>query len=235
MQLFYAPDIDPEAGHYLFPEEESAHAVRVLRLREGDGINITDGRGALLSATVAVASPKKCEVNINGCQREYEKRPYTLHVAIAPTKNTDRLEWFVEKATEMGIDRITPILCEHSERKAVKTDRLVKVAVSAMKQSLKAYCPQVDEMTAFKEFIKEPFAGRNFIACCGEPERAELRGSFSAGDDVRILIGPEGDFSPKEVAMAKEAGFVPVSLGKMRLRTETAALFSAAAVSLING
>ncbi len=236
MQLFYAPDIDFCSDSYTLSEEESRHCVRVLRLRVGDSLYVTDGKGTLCRAEIAAISPKNCTLSLRERTEAFEKRNYRLCVAIAPTKNTDRLEWFVEKATEIGIDRIIPLLTEHSERRVLKSDRLMRVATGAVKQSLKAYHPQIDELTPFKQVVEEQsFTGRKFIAYCGdEVERFPLKECIQPGEDVLVLIGPEGDFSPEEVAMACRNGFVPVTLGRSRLRTETAGVVAVHTVALLN-
>lgn len=236
MQLFYTPDISGD--YYTLSAEESRHCIQVLRLSVGDTINLIDGRGGLYTASIEQASPKACAVRITGHTARYGVKPYELHVAIAPTKNIDRTEWFMEKATEIGINRITPLLCDRSERKVIKRDRSEKVVLSAAKQSLKAYVPQVDELVGFSSFIKHDFGDyRKFIAHC---DSSRPREEFSlivdeCGDDVErylVLIGPEGDFSPGEIDAAYGAGFMGVSLGTSRLRTETAALMATATVSI---
>jgi 16S rRNA (uracil1498-N3)-methyltransferase len=233
MQLFYAPEITTPL--YTLPEEESGHCVRVLRLREGDELHITDGRGTLYRAEVEEAHPKHCTIRIVEEHHEWEKRPYRLTVAVAPTKNIDRIEWFVEKATESGIDRIVPILCDHSERKVIKEERLEKIAVSAMKQSLKAYKPQIAPLTTIRALLAEPFEGVKLIAHCEEDmERVFMGDVVTKGEDVMILIGPEGDFSKEEIEAARKAGFREVTLGQSRLRTETAALAATMYTAYIN-
>ena len=233
MQLFYAPDITTPL--YTLPEEESGHCVRVLRLKEGDSLHITDGRGTLYRAVVEESHPKHCTIRIVEEHPEWEKRPYRLTIAVAPTKNIDRIEWFVEKATECGIDRIVPILCDHSERKVVKQERLEKIAASAMKQSLKAYLPQIDPLTPIKEILAEPFEGVKLIAHCEEDmERIFLGDVVGKGDDVLVLIGPEGDFSVAEIEAARKAGFREITLGNARLRTETAALAATMFTAFVN-
>lgn len=232
MLLFYAPDITTPL--YTLDEVESGHCVRVLRLAAGDRLNITDGRGTLYDAEVVEPHPKRCTVRIVAEHPEWERRPYRLTVAVAPTKNIDRIEWFVEKATECGIDRIVPIECAHSERRIIKLERLEKIAASAMKQSLKAYKPEVDELTPFKQLLTMPFEGKRLIAHCEEAERRPLREVVDAGEDVLLLIGPEGDFSHEEIEAARKAGFIEVTLGDMRLRTETAALAGVMYISFIN-
>lgn len=235
MQLFYAPDLDPCAQEYQLSEEESRHCIRVLRLRCGDTLHLTDGRGTLCVARITAIEPRSCTLRIEQRLLEFEKRPYTLHIAIAPTKNTDRLEWFVEKATEIGIDRITPLLTAHCERRTLKNDRLERVAIGAVKQSLKAYHPQIDPITPIDELLRLPFEGRKLIAHCEQDaQKQSLRTCVAAGESVLILIGPEGDFSTEEIAQAMAHGFQPVSLGSSRLRTETAGVVAAHAVAWIN-
>jgi 16S rRNA (uracil1498-N3)-methyltransferase len=209
--------------------------VRVLRLREGDELHITDGRGTLYRAEVEEAHPKHCTIRIVEEHHEWEKRPYRLTVAVAPTKNIDRIEWFVEKATESGIDRIVPILCDHSERKVIKEERLEKIAVSAMKQSLKAYKPEIAPLTPIRALLAKPFEGVKLIAHCEEDvERVFMGDVVTKGEDVMILIGPEGDFSREEIEAARKAGFREISLGQSRLRTETAALAATMFTAFIN-
>lgn len=233
MQLFYTPDLSGD--RYTLSEEESKHCVRVLRLSEGDTIHLTDGRGGMYTARIVSASPKRCEVEVIETEQQYGKRDYILWMAVAPTKNNDRYEWFLEKSTEIGIDRIIPLECDHSERRVVKTDRLMKVITGAVKQSLKAYHPQVDPVTSFLQIVGIPFEGQRFIAHCGEStEKKPLKDLVVKGKNVLILIGPEGDFSPEEVTLAKTKGFQEISLGQSRLRTETAALVASHTVALIN-
>ena len=232
MQIFYAPDI--ETVHEL-PEGESQHCVRVLRMKEGDEIGIIDGRGNRYRAEIVLAHPKRCGVRL--LEKEAAPNPWTarVHVAIAPTKNLDRIEWFAEKTTEIGIDAITLLRCRFSERKELKTERLNKILVSAMKQSLKAVLPQLSEMTPFAEFVARPFDGQKFIAhCYDEGDRKELTELYRPGENALILIGPEGDFSPEEVEQAIACGFRPVMLGPSRLRTETAGLVACHTIQLMN-
>lgn len=233
MQLFYAPDITTPL--YTLPEEESGHCVRVLRLKAGDSLHITDGRGTLYRAVVEEPHPKHCLIRIVEEHHDWERRGYHLTVAVAPTKNIDRIEWFVEKATECGIDRIVPILCDHSERKVVKGERLEKIAASAMKQSLKAFMPQIDPLTPLMELLGEEFEGTKLIAHCEEDmERVFMGDVIRKGEDVLVLIGPEGDFSPREIEAARKAGFREISLGEARLRTETAALAATMFTAFVN-
>ena len=232
MALFYAPDI---LSTLKLDEEESNHAIKVLRMKAGDSLQIVDGKGGYYEARISDPNHKRCGVEIVESFSEFEKRPYHLHIAIAPTKNIERLEWFVEKATEIGIDEITPIICEHSERKIVKKDRLDKIAVSAMKQSKKAYLPVVNEPVSMLSFVSKCKETQKFIAHCIDNQPRQLLSHLvQKGRDVRILIGPEGDFSPDEVKYAFQKGYLPVSLGEQRLRTETAALVSVHTVHLIN-
>lgn len=245
MHLFYIPDITDGADLYTLADDEARHATGVLRLRGGDRVRLTDGCGGWYEAEiVAGATPKACRVRILSREAEHGRRPYRLHVAIAPTKNIDRYEWFLEKATEIGIDRITPLVCEHSERKTVRRDRGEKIVLSAVKQSLKAYVPRLDEATAFRDFVAsaDTLYRSRFVAYCDEgTPLAERIALFSAlrdaavdvsGAEFCVLIGPEGDFSPTEIAAARGVGFVPVSLGESRLRTETAGVMAAAMAQL---
>jgi len=232
MHIFYTPDISGKI--YTLDETESKHCVRVLRLEKGDEITLVDGRGGFFTAEIADPNPKRCAVNVVRSELNFGLRKFQVHVAIAPTKNIERIEWFLEKATEIGIDRVTPLLCRHSERKEIKHDRLEKVMVSAMKQSLKAYLPKLDELTKFADLIRQPFEGQKFIAHCEEQHRELLKNAMVPGKNYLILIGPEGDFSPEEIEMAIAAGFVPVSLGDSRLRTETAGVVACHTFNLLN-
>lgn len=231
MQIFYAPDIriNPE-----LPEEEAGHCVRVLRLSEGDEILVADGKGEFHQAVIRRAHPKHCEVEILKSWSPAPLWPAYLHIAVAPTKNMDRMEWFAEKATEIGIDAITFLCCQFSERREIKTARIEKILVSAMKQSQKARLPQLGEMTPFKTFVRQPFEGRKFIAHCEDGGKRSLKSLLGPGENALILIGPEGDFSPEEIQMALDNGFEPISLGDSRLRTETAALVACMTARLAN-
>lgn len=232
MHIFYTPDIT--GATYTLDEPESKHCVRVLRLETDDEITLVDGLGGFYRARITDPNPKRCLVKIVHSELNYGRRNFGVHVAIAPTKNIERIEWFLEKVTEIGISRITPLLCHHSERKEIKHDRLEKVMVSAMKQSLKAYLPQLDKLTRFSDFIRQPFDGQKFIAHCEEQHRELLKNAVSPAGNYLILIGPEGDFSPEEIRMALDAGFVPVSLGHSRLRTETAGVVACHTFNLLN-
>lgn len=227
MQLFYSDSIQDIR---ILLEEDEFHHLKVLRRKEGDSISVTDGKGHLFSAEIKNIAKHHCEAEITATQT-FNSPAYFPHIAVAPTKNTDRMEWMVEKLVEIGVGEISFIQCEHSERKVIKTDRLKKIALSAMKQSLKYYLPVINELADFKTFVNTKYAGNLFIGYC-ETETAEFlpRQPFT-GTGALVLIGPEGDFTPQEVETAKTAGFVPISLGKSRLRTETAAVVAA---TLIN-
>lgn len=229
MYLFYTPDIDI---HPELPEEEAAHCLRVLRLSQGDKITLTDGKGYFYEAQISVASAKRCSVSIlNKTFQPFYWRGH-LHLAMAPTKNMDRTEWFAEKATEIGIDEISFLNCRFSERKVLKVERIEKIVVSAVKQSLKARKPQINEMISFDKFVRQDFPGDKFIAHCYAGEKPLLKDVLSNDRDTLVLVGPEGDFSPEEVELALSCGFRPVSLGMSRLRTETAALVAAHLMNL---
>lgn len=231
MQIFYTPDI---TTCRVLPEEESGHCIRVLRLAEGDEILLTDGKGSFYKAAISRAHPKHCEVTVVESWQPPALWNFRLHIAVAPTKNMDRMEWFAEKATEIGIDAITCLNCRFSERREIKPARLEKILVSAMKQSQKATLPQLAGMTDFRTFIRQPFEGRKFIAHCGEGEKSLLKRTYRPGENALVLIGPEGDFSPEEVALALKEGFEPISLGASRLRTETAALAACHTLQVLN-
>jgi len=232
MQLFYIPNIT--GTEVTLNETESKHAVRVLRLAEGSRVQLIDGEGGFYEAQISVAHPKKCKLQITSSTTEFEKRKFKLHIAISPTKNIDRYEWFLEKCTEIGIDEITPLLSEHSERKVIKPERLNKILVAAIKQSLKAYLPKLNPLTDFNELISEKKYKNRYIAHCNEGNKTHLKNSIKPGEDALILIGPEGDFSNEEVALAKQNGFAEVTLGDARLRTETAGVVACTIANLIN-
>lgn len=231
MHVFYTPDIQTRPE---LPEEEAAHAIRVLRLEAGDEVTLTDGKGCFYRAEISAASNKRCPVNILKTLPQEPLWQGHLHLAMAPTKNMDRTEWFAEKATEIGFDELTFLNCRFSERKVIKTERIRKILVSAIKQSLKARLPKLNEMTDFNRFVRQPFGGQKFIAHCYEGEKPLLKDIVHRGEDALILIGPEGDFSEEEVKLAVEQGFRPVSLGRSRLRTETAALVACHILNLCN-
>ncbi|MDB5128094.1 16S rRNA (uracil(1498)-N(3))-methyltransferase [Mucilaginibacter sp.] len=234
MQLFYTPDIDPSLSQYFLSEEESKHAVRVLRLAVGDEVTLIDGKGGLYKAEIKDAHPKRTILQINQVTTEFNKRNHYLHIAIAPTKNLDRVEWFLEKATEIGIDEISLIICQRSERKEAKAERLNKIITSAIKQSIKAYHPVLNAPVNLSQFLKQPFEGQKFIAHCDNGEKTELAQSIEKQNRYLILIGPEGDFTPAEVDTALQNGYKAITLGESRLRTETAALEACFEVNFLN-
>jgi len=245
MQLFYCKDISPNAFCTL-DAEESRHAVRVLRMREGDTIHVTDGQGHLYACQIINASDKACTVepfhetaHEDSATHKETFHETSLHLAVAPTKNPARMEWLVEKAVEIGVGEITLLQCDHSERSFLKTDRLEKLAISAMKQSLHLTLPRINPAVSLREWLNSQFSILNsqlkFIAHCeADKPRTPLAAALQPGRDTVVLIGPEGDFSEEEIALALDAGFQPVSLGPSRLRTETAALYAVTAFNLIN-
>ncbi|MDP5082285.1 MAG: 16S rRNA (uracil(1498)-N(3))-methyltransferase [Winogradskyella sp.] len=233
MQLFYNSDISENDKSFNFDKDESRHIVKVLRKNIGDTLHITNGKGWRFTAELISANSKHCSVHITQKNQEH-KRPYNLHIAVAPTKMNDRFEWFLEKATEIGIETITPIICDNSERKVVKTERFEKIIQSAMKQSLNCYLPQLNNPISFKDFIGQDFIGQKFIAHCEETDKKSLKSQLQSNKDYVILIGPEGDFSVKEIEIALRHNFIPVTLGNTRLRTETAAIVACHSVALIN-
>ncbi|MEH6538041.1 MAG: 16S rRNA (uracil(1498)-N(3))-methyltransferase [Psychroserpens sp.] len=233
MQLFYNKDLTENDSEIRFSKEESKHIVKVLRKSAGDTLHITNGKGWLFSAEITLADIKNCIAIIKTSELQ-SKRGYKLHLAVAPTKMNDRYEWFLEKATEIGIDTITPIFCDNSERKVIKADRFEKILQSAMKQSLNCYLPKLNNAITFKEFIDQSFEGQTFIAHCEETDKKSLKQKLKANQDVTILIGPEGDFSTKEIEQAAQQNFSPVALGETRLRTETAAIVACHSVAYSN-
>jgi 16S rRNA (uracil1498-N3)-methyltransferase len=232
MNIFYLPEF--QSGDIILNEEESGHAVKVLRLKENDPVTLVDGKGNLLEGEITTAHPKKCRIKVLSVKEEFGKKNYRLHLAVAPAKNSDRMEWLVEKATEIGLNEFTPLICRYSERKQIHVNRLEKVAVAAMKQSLKAYLPIIHEIIPFEKFISLNFQAKKFIAHCAPGEKPHLFSLICQKEDVLVLIGPEGDFSPDEIACAKQHGFQEISLGNSRLRTETAALAACHTVALCN-
>ncbi|HTH54518.1 MAG TPA: 16S rRNA (uracil(1498)-N(3))-methyltransferase [Cyclobacteriaceae bacterium] len=230
MNLFYQPNI-PQGLHHL-DREESHHAIRVLRMEKEQALELTDGRGSFYVAKIVKADPKKCEFEIIE-RRETKKRDFRIHIAIAPTKNADRIEWFIEKATEIGIDQISFMLCKNSERRSINFDRLEKVAVSAMKQSQQAWLPAMSELISFKEVLLGA-ADQRFIAHVDSSNATYLHSIAKPKKNYLVLIGPEGDFSNDELEQAKKSNFEKVSLGSNRLRTETAGLAACSALNQIN-
>jgi len=233
MQLFYSPDINSDSKQYTFSKEESKHIVKVLRKKESDTLSITNGEGDLFTVEIIIADTKKCIVQINTVEQK-KGHNYKLHIAIAPTKMNDRMEWFLEKATEIGIDEITPLFCDNSERKIIKKDRFEKIIQSAMKQSLQMQLPKLNDPISFKHFVNQKFTGQTYIAHCEEQEKTQLQSLVSRNDSYTILIGPEGDFSIKEIELALNNNFKPVALGNTRLRTETAGIVACHTIALKN-
>lgn len=242
MYLFYTPELTPESKVGTLSEEESGHCVRVLRYTRGDEILLTDGRGYTYNARITNPHQKHCEFEVLSSEQQQKTHNFYLHIAIAPTKNIERLEWMVEKCTEIGVDEITPLLCRFSERKQLRTDRMEKIILSAAKQSLTPYLPKLNSLTSFDDFVKAQslLAQRPnsmsdlFIAHCYKEDKRELKDEISAGRDIVILIGPEGDFSEQEIEEALSLGFRPVALGQSRLRTETAGVVACHTAVLMN-
>lgn len=232
MQLFYTPNINQD--FYTFSKQESQHCIKVLRKKNNDIIHLVDGKGNLYTATIIDSNPKACKIEITTIEKEYQKPKHYIHIAVAPTKNNDRLEWFLEKATEIGINEITPIICNRSERKIIKTDRLNKILVAAMKQSSKAYLPKLNEAISFHDFVKIKREENKFIANCFDKERKELNEFNLKENKSLVLIGPEGDFTEQETQSAKDSEFQSIKLGNSRLRTETAALVACHTINLQN-
>jgi 16S rRNA (uracil1498-N3)-methyltransferase len=233
MQLFYNPTISATTDSFFFNKEESKHIIKVLRKKDGDIFHVTNGLGFLFTTKITLASDAKCTVEIIKIEQT-EKPNYTLHLAVAPTKMNDRYEWFLEKATEIGINEITPIICDHSERKIIKTDRFDKIILAALKQSNQLFLPKLNEPMTYSEFIKQEFEGQKFIAHCEETDKNLLKQVVQPNQSVTLLIGPEGDFSVKEIDLALQNHFIPVSLGNTRLRTETAAIVACHSVAFVN-
>lgn len=235
MQLFFNPAITENTQEIVFNKEESRHIIKVLRKTSDDQLIITNGKGILFTAVITIPSDKKCVAKIIEFSIKEKEWKYHLHIAIAPTKNMDRLEWFIEKATEIGIDEITPIICNNSERKVVKIERLQKIMLAAMKQSLKFHAVTINPPIKFSEFIKSPKnTGNLFIAHCYPSDKKKLKDINKFSSNITILIGPEGDFSEKEVDTALNTNFTPITLSESRLRTETAALAAVQQVSFIH-
>lgn len=233
MQLFYNPNINDTTTQFSFEKEESKHIVKVLRKKEGDTLHITNGEGWLFNAEIVSANTNKCLAKVV-TKTLQPKRDYQLHLAVAPTKMNDRYEWFLEKATEIGIDTVTPIICDHSERKIIKAERYEKILQSAMKQSLNCYLPKLNDAINLKDFLNQKFTGDVFIAHCEETDRKSLKQQLKPNQNITILIGPEGDFSSKEIQLAIQNNFIPVTLGTTRLRTETAAIVACHSVAFVN-
>jgi len=233
MQLFYNPEIEKDTTQFTFDSSESKHIAKVLRRKIGDKLNITNGKGLFFGAIITDDNPKRCTVEIKSHETVYPKKHW-LHLVVAPTKMNDRFEWFLEKATEIGVNEITPIICDRSERKSIKLERYKKVVQSAMKQSCQAYLPTLNPPVSFDAFMEEDKQGLLFIAHCEDNERYELKRKIAPDQPITILIGPEGDFSHNEIKTASSKGFLPVSMGQNRLRTETAAIVACTMVNMVN-
>lgn len=233
MQLFYNPDIDESTESFSFDKEESRHIIKVLRKKDSDILHVTNGSGLLFETEITLASDNKCIVQVLSITKTDEPK-FRLHLAVAPTKMNDRFEWFLEKATEIGIQEITPIICDRSERKVVNLERFEKIILSAMKQSNETFLPKLNEAISFKEFIKQKNEGLQLIAHCEETDKKSLKEILKPNESVTMLIGPEGDFSEKEIALALENNYQPVTLGNTRLRTETAAIVACHSVVFFN-
>ncbi len=232
MNLFYAHEI--HQPDFVLDVAESKHLLKVLRMKDGDTVHFTDGNGFFYECRIILASTYGCRLKVVNKRAGNDKRPFLLYMAVAPTKNINRFEWFLEKATEIGVDRIIPFTGSHSERKIIKTERLNRVITAAVKQSLKSYRPQLNETIKFDTVLDIPFDGQKFIANIHSDENLELVKAYKKGANSLILIGPEGDFSGEELEQARNKGFLPVRLGPSRLRTETAAVVACHTVNLLN-
>lgn len=233
MQLFYSDTIRDNA--VVFDSIESRHIIKVLRHKKDDLIYATDGKGFIYSAKISSDDPKECIARINERSEGKDRRDYSLHIAIAPTKNQDRLEWFVEKSVELGIDSITPIICEHSERRKIRTERLKKIMLSAMKQSYKTKLTNINEAKSFNDFIQAEHNSKKYIAHLSDSFKSgSIKSTYKPGEDIVIIIGPEGDFSETEIHAALNNNFAPVTLGQSRLRTETAGITACCLVHFVN-
>ena len=232
MHIFYTPDIN--SNTLILSEEESKHCIKVLRLDTGSLMHLVDGIGGFYDAVIEDPHPKRTKLKIVNKLENFGKRNHYLHIAIAPTKNIERVEWFLEKATEIGIDEITPIICDRSERKEIKTERLNKVITSAVKQSIKAFHPKLNEAIRFSDFIAKTANAQKFIAHCMDSGKVTIKEQLIAKGNYLVVIGPEGDFSFEELEVAIANNFIPVSLGDSRLRTETAALEACFEINFLN-
>jgi len=232
MHLFYSPQFS-EINPYL-SEEESWHCCKVLRMELNDEIWVTNGLGLLSQCQIKKVDLKKTELKILSSNNNYGKRNFSIHLAIAPTKNIDRMEWLVEKCVEIGIDEISFLQCQRSERKIIKTDRLKKIAIEAMKQSIKAYFPKINELQTFESFVSQNNFAKKFVAHLEEGKKVLLSKIINQNENYCILIGPEGDFSMNEINLAIKHNFEPVTLGESRLRTETAGLMACQTFHIVN-
>jgi 16S rRNA (uracil1498-N3)-methyltransferase len=233
MEIFYAPDISGDI--YSLDEKESKHIIRVLRMVKDQEVKLIDGRGNLFTGIITEPDQKKCVIEIKSVINNYERKGYKLHIAISPLKNTERLEWFIEKSVEIGIDQITPLISKNTEKTGIKADRINNLIISAMKQSLKATKPALNEPCGFREFIKVESGGIRMIAHCDTRiARQSISEVYRKNNDATLLIGPEGDFSLEEIESAVGMGFIPVHLGTSRLRTETAGIAACHSVYFMN-
>lgn len=233
MQLFYNPTINETTEVFSFDKEESKHIIKVLRKKDTDILHVTNGLGLLFTTEITLASDSKCAVKVNSIAKA-EQPNYNLHLAVAPTKMNDRFEWFLEKATEIGIHEITPIICDHSERKTINLERFEKIILTAMKQSNALFLPKLNPAVSFKDFMKQDQNSTKLIAHCEETDKKSLKSVLKKGENYTILIGPEGDFSTKEIELALHNNCTPVTLGTTRLRTETAAVVACHSVAFSN-
>lgn len=233
MQLFYSPTLKEEDSHFCFDKNESRHIIKVLRKKSGDKLFITNGVGCFFESEISIPNSNKCEVKILNVSKK-KRKDFKIHLAVAPTKLNDRFEWFLEKATEIGIDEITPIFCTNAERKIVKPERYEKIIQAAAKQSLKVYFPKLNPAVKFIEFIQNRNVSNQYIAHCMDVEKPYLKSELIIGQDALVLIGPEGDFTIKEIELAEQMGFKSISLGDSRLRTETAALVACHTIQMCN-
>ncbi|MBO6117827.1 MAG: 16S rRNA (uracil(1498)-N(3))-methyltransferase [Bacteroidales bacterium] len=233
MQLFFIPDYSGD-DIITLDKEESSHISKVLRMKEGGEIFLTDGKGNLFTCRIAESTPKRCSVKVVSIEQNYQQRQFKIHLAIAPTKNINRIEWLLEKAVEMGIDEITPIVTEHSERRNINAERLEKIIISAMKQSIKCFKPKLNGLTDFSSLINNLKEEKKYLCCCSEEEKILIKDDYQPNEDVILFIGPEGDFSDKEISLAKDAGCKLITLGEQRLRTETAALYAISNIHFLN-
>jgi 16S rRNA (uracil1498-N3)-methyltransferase len=233
MQVFYAPDISGEK--YILDRNESKHIVRVLRMREGTTVNLIDGRGNLYKGIISNSDPAKCTIEIKSVVHDFEKRNYRLHIGISPLKNPERFEWFVEKAVEIGIDEITPLICRNTEKPGIKPERIRNLIISAMKQSLKAMEPHLNEPISCKDFLDKAHQGKLMMAhCYSDVKRNRISDVYSRGENAVIMIGPEGDFTMEEIEKGLNRHFTPIHLGTSRLRTETAGTAACHSIYFIN-
>lgn len=231
MHLFYAPEINSD--YFALNEEEARHCLKVLRLKINDRVHLTDGKGSLFTGIVDYIAPKECNIRIIETVKEKEKKPL-IHIAVSPTKSMDRFEWFLEKATEIGVDVITPLICERTERQNLKPDRLNKIIISALKQSYRTWLPELKPAATFDKLIGSADEEIKLIAHCAENEKKSIKELYKKEKSVIIFIGPEGDFSETEIVKAINLGFTSVTLGESRLRTETAAIVACHSINFIN-